>query len=150
MTALARALLAELRAAGGEVVAVGPGRLKVRAPSPLPDDLMARLRAAKPELVATLGRPCTEPERAAWDATDWRAFYEKRAAIREYDGQRPRPEAERLAWGEMQNEWHQRHGEITPPRQCAGCGEPIGGGEAMPLTTGERLLLRDGYDCLVA
>ena len=103
MTALAHELLAEIRAAGGEVVAIGPGRLKVRAPSPLPDDLMARLRAAKPELLATLGRPCAESERAAWDAADWRAYYEERAAIREYDGQRPRPGAKRLAWGEMRS-----------------------------------------------
>jgi hypothetical protein len=150
MTALAHELLAEIRAAGGEVVAIGPDRLKVRAPSPLPDELMARLRAAKPDLLATLARPCAESERAGWDAADWRAYYEERGGIREYDGRRPRPDAERLAWGETQTLWHARHGGRAPFWECAGCLQPIGGTEALSLTTGERVHLRDGYDCLMA
>lgn len=34
---------------------------------------------------------------SAWDREDWRAFYEERAAIREYDGGYKRQVAETLA-----------------------------------------------------
>jgi hypothetical protein len=48
-------LLDRVRAFGGELVPVGPDLIKVRAPAPLPDDLMAELRQHKPELLAALG-----------------------------------------------------------------------------------------------
>ena len=37
---------------------------------------------------------------ATWDAEDWRAFYEERAAILEYDGGKSRAAAERMALAE--------------------------------------------------
>jgi hypothetical protein len=46
--------LAAVHAAGGEVKLVGPERLKVIAPNALPNNLVAQLRAAKPELLALL------------------------------------------------------------------------------------------------
>jgi hypothetical protein len=49
----AAAALARLRAAGGEAVVVD-GRLKLRAARPLPDALVAEVRAHKPELLALL------------------------------------------------------------------------------------------------
>jgi hypothetical protein len=91
-----------------------------------------------------------EPERARWGAADWRAFYDERAAIREYDGQRPRPEAERLAWGETLGEWHKANGSPPPSWQCAGCGEPIGGAPAMTLPDAARVHDVAGYGCLIA
>ncbi len=53
MTAAGDALAA-VRAAGGFVRVVLPDRLRVTAPAPLPSDLMQRLRALKPELLASL------------------------------------------------------------------------------------------------
>ena len=54
MTPLAVSALAAVRAAGGDVKLVGPERLKIIAPEPLPDYLVERLRTAKPELLALL------------------------------------------------------------------------------------------------
>jgi hypothetical protein len=40
-----------------------------------------------------------------WSAQDWRAFYEERAGILEYDGQLPRVEAERVAYSTTLAMW---------------------------------------------
>jgi hypothetical protein len=91
MTALAVDALATVRAAGGDVRIVGPERLKVIAPVPLPIDLVDRLRAVKPELLALLsGSNISATE--IWDEAE-----EERAAIAEYDGGAPRVWAEALA-----------------------------------------------------
>ena len=57
MNARAVDILAAVRSAGGDVKLVGPGRLKVVAPEPLSDDLIERLRAAKPDLLTLLAPP---------------------------------------------------------------------------------------------
>lgn len=49
-------LLAEVERAGGRLVPDGDG-LKIRAARPIADDLLARLRAHKPDLVQLLGDP---------------------------------------------------------------------------------------------
>jgi hypothetical protein len=54
MTALAVDALAAVRAAGGDVRLVSPYRLKLIAPTALPDDLIERVRAAKPDLLHLL------------------------------------------------------------------------------------------------
>ena len=64
-------------------------RLKVRAPLPLPDELVAELRLHKAEVLAFL-----QDKKSAWTSGDWRAFYEERAAIAEHDGGLPRAAAE--------------------------------------------------------
>jgi hypothetical protein len=62
MTASAAEALATVRAAGGDVRIVGPERLKVTAPVPLPNDLVERLRAMKPELrLALLSEASSRP-----------------------------------------------------------------------------------------
>ena len=91
MTALAGDALAEVRAAGGDVKFIGPERLKVVAPEPLPDHLVDKLRKAKPELLALLSNT-SPPTTQIWDETE-----EERAAIIEYDGGAPRAWAEALA-----------------------------------------------------
>jgi hypothetical protein len=91
MTALAVDALAAVRAAGGDVKLVGPKRLKVIAPAPLPDYLVDRLRTAKPELLSLLSST-NPPATEIWDEAE-----EERAAIVEYDGGAPRAWAEALA-----------------------------------------------------
>jgi hypothetical protein len=91
MTPLAADALATVRSAGGDVRIVGPERLKVTAPVPLPNELVDRLRTVKRELLALLSRP--GPTAAEiWDEAE-----EERAAIAEYDGGAPRVWAEALA-----------------------------------------------------
>jgi hypothetical protein len=88
------------------------------------------------------------PERLT--AGDWRDWYQKRAAIRQYDGNYTRAEAERLAWGEVVNEWHRRQGERAPRDLCAGCLKPIGdSGEVFDHADGTQTHMADGFDCVV-
>jgi len=46
---------------------------------------------------------------------DWQALFDERAAIREYDGRHTRAEAERLAWGALENRWHMQYGDRQTP-----------------------------------
>jgi hypothetical protein len=93
MTAVAIDMLAADRAIGGDVKLVGPGRLKVLAPTPLPDKLIQQLRAVKPELLTLLAPPGPKTELG----DSWADAEEERAATVEYDGGAPRAWAEALA-----------------------------------------------------
>jgi hypothetical protein len=81
-------------------------------------------------------------------ASDWRDLYQERAAIREHDGGYPRPEAERLAWSELEMRWHMQHGERVPRELCAGCRRSIGIARALDLIDGCRVHFTDN-DCLI-
>jgi len=80
---------------------------------------------------------------------DWRALYEERAAICEFDGGYTRNEAEALAWGEIENRWHLEHGHRVPRDLCAGCRRPIGASEALDLIDGNRVHLTNSNFCLL-
>jgi hypothetical protein len=56
--------------------------------------------------------------------------------------------AKRLAWGDLENEWHNQHGKRWPAWQCAGCEKPIGGLAALDLPDGNRVHV-DPIDCLI-
>jgi hypothetical protein len=133
-----QALLAEVAEAGGRIELHG-NRLRLAAPQPLPADLVARIRAAKPVLLAILG-----------EAADWHARH--REALAYWSALHPADEAARLAWGELRGRWHRLYGECVPEWQCAGCGEPIGGADALTLGDGNRVHLGDahGLDCVIA
>ena len=94
MTALAVDALAAVRAAGGDVRLVGPYRLKLIAPTALPDNLIEQVRAAKPDLLKLLQNKTDE---TLGTRTNWGEPEEERAAIVEFDGGARRPWAEALA-----------------------------------------------------
>ena len=79
------------------------------APVPLAADLVARVRAAKPALLAALD-----------DIPDWHA--RNHEALAYWGALHPPDEAAELAWRELQNRWHQFYRKRFPARQCAGCG----------------------------
>ena len=123
-----------VRAAGGRVLMV-EDRLKVRAPLPLPDELVAELRLHKAEVLAFL-----QDKKSAWTSGDWRAFYEERAAIAEHDGGLPRAAAEQQALGGCLVEWMRRNPPpASGPKRCAHCGELLGepGRDGLPYFTGD-------------
>ena len=93
MSAAATDTLAAVRALGGEVKLANPGRLKVVAPAPLPQELIEQLRAAKSDLLTLLVSPA--PQTGPGDA--WTDTEEERAAIVEYDAGAPRAWAEGFA-----------------------------------------------------
>lgn len=89
-------LIEQVRAAGGQIEARG-ATIKLRAPQPLPDALIAELRRHKPELLAHLGV-----------AESVRFDLEERAAIREYSGGQTRPDAERGAIADVERRYAYR------------------------------------------
>lgn len=131
-------------------ITVRCARLRLRAPTAPPLEVVEKLKEAKPAIIRLLAHPRPEPERAGWDATNWRAFFDERVAIREFGGHRSRAEAERLAWGETLAAWHNAHGHPPPRAWCAGCGKPLSSGAVMDIWDGARVHDVPGYGCLIA
>jgi len=77
------ALLEKCRTLGATLIAL-EGRLKIRAPKPLPEDVLAELREAKAEVLAELGRQAREESRC-WVLEEWRrtSIPQWRRALRE-------------------------------------------------------------------
>ena len=72
-----------------------------------------------------------------WDAAGWQALYDERAGIREFDGELPRPEAERLALDDTVSQWLTQH---PPPATddsdgCVHCGAALGE-DGVPVLAG--------------
>ncbi len=127
-------IIAQVRAAGGRVMII-EDRLKVRAPLPLPDKLVADLRLHKAEVMAFL-----QDRKAAWTPEDWRVFYDDRAGIAEHDGGMSRDDAERQAFECCVVEWLWRNPPpASGPQRCAHCGQPLGepGRDGLPYLTGD-------------
>src|SRR5262245_27981205 len=59
----------------------------------------------------------------AWDPVDWRAFFDERAGIAEYDGGLPRAEAEARAFDCCIAEWLLRNPIDSSADTCLGCGK---------------------------
>ena len=103
------------RAAGVELRVDGEA-LVLEAASPPPADVIDMLSRHKPALVALL-----RPGRDGWTAQDWKAFFEERAAIAEFDGGFPRQEAEARAFGACVVEWLNRNPVRSAPDRCCWC-----------------------------
>ena len=87
-----------------------------REPAPA---VLEAIRCNKAEIVALLGAG-----RDDWTGEDWRAFYDERAGITEFDGGQSRERAEAIAFESCVIEWMNRHPCRTDPGRCAACGEP--------------------------
>ena len=74
MTADAVSLLAEIRRSGGDVRLAGSDRLKLMAPTTLLPELVERVRAAKPMLLAALAdsHPKAAQEEGGGASNPWR------------------------------------------------------------------------------
>jgi hypothetical protein len=85
------------------------------APPPVVLELLARHKA---QVVALLR---SGPD--GWSGEDWRAFFDERAGIAEFDGGLPREQAEARAFACCIAEWLDRNAVRSPPGRCIGCGE---------------------------
>ena len=92
--------------------------------------------------------PASQAVELSPDPAWWRHHYLVRTINWELSGARPESSAQRIAWSELLNEWHRRHGTRISQGQCAGCGEPIGGRTTLDLADGNRVHL-DGLDCVL-
>jgi hypothetical protein len=134
-------LLRRARDAGLRVEAAGD-KLLIRGPKRA-EQVVKLLAEHKPEVLAALARPRSdliEPLR-------WRERFTTRS-FEWFRDQRSWEEARQLAWGDLQNEWHERHGKRWSAWQCAGCDQPIGGLEALDLPDGNRVH-REPIVCLI-
>ena len=62
------------------------------------------------------------PGEDGWSGEDWRAFFDERAGIAEFDGGLPRDQAEARAFACCVAEWLNRNPVRSPPGRCLGCG----------------------------
>jgi hypothetical protein len=118
-------IIAQVRAAGGRVIII-EDRLKVRAPLPLPDKLVAELRLHKAEVLAFL-----QDRKPVWTPEDWQAHFDERAGISEHDGGLSRVDAERQAFECCVVEWLNRHPQHSDSGRCGWCGNPDRDGHAV-------------------
>ena len=155
MTDAAEELLGCLAELGASVAPDGD-RLVVRAgASGIPAALMARLRAAKPDLIAALATGAHTPSQTAdrtthpVDAAWWHGRFTIRTIHWELGGYRSHLEARCLAFGELLDEFRESQGRRWPTWQCAGCDEPIDGLSALTLADGNRIHFGDENECLI-
>jgi hypothetical protein len=80
---------------------------------------------------------------ASW----WRERFTAKA-VQWSVGDRDWDSAKRLAWGDLENEWHDRYGKRRPSWQCAGCDSAIGSSRALNLPDGNRVHF-EPIDCLI-
>jgi hypothetical protein len=84
-----------------------------------------------------LDNPSHERPGGAWDAEDWRTYFDERAAIAEFDGGLPRIRAEAEAFACCVVEWMNRNPPAAnAPDRCAHCGESMADHEALPFLNG--------------
>jgi len=151
MTSSVAELLGRLAEIGAEVRPAGD-RLIVRAGAkPVPADLVRRLRQTKAEVMAALEVPHADvrSDDAAW----WKRQFAIRVIERQLGGERPHDEAARLAFGDLINEWHRRHGSCLEEDCCAGCGDELPSEAGLIVDRGGIRIHFDavrGFDCLVA
>jgi hypothetical protein len=146
-------LLARARDAGLRVQADGD-KLLIRGPKRA-EPVVRLLAEHKPEVLAALAPGASAFKRGDQDdavpVTDEASRWRDRLAARIVDwfhGDRGWEEARRLAWGDLENEWHELNGQRWPSWQCAGCDAPIGGLQALNLPDGNRVHF-EPIDCLI-
>ena len=91
--------------------------LVLEASAPPPAAVLDLLGRHKADLIALLRSGDDD-----WSVEDWRALYDERAGIMEFDGGLARPEAEALAFECCVVEWLNRTFECSLPGSCLACG----------------------------
>jgi hypothetical protein len=81
------------------------------------------------------------------DASWWHERFAAKA-VQWFVGDRDWDATKRLAWGDLENEWHHQYGKRCPSWQCAGCDAPISGSQALNLPDGNRVHF-EPIDCLI-
>ena len=105
------------RAAGVELALDGDD-LVLEAVSAPPAAVLDVLSRHKAEIVSLF-----RPGRDGWSAEDWQVFFDERAGMVEFDGERPRPEAEAQAFTCCVVEWLNRNPAPSPAGRCRWCGQ---------------------------
>jgi hypothetical protein len=149
-------LLKRAREAGLAVEADG-NKLVIRGPRRA--ESVARLLIEhKPEVLAALAPVMPPPDLRVdgFDPVDrsdpawWCRHFKIRTIHWALSGGRwTKVKAERLAYGELLNEWRKSRGRRGAAWQCAGCDEPIGGLSALVLPDEYRVHFDEERECLI-
>ena len=91
-----------------------------------PVDVVNAIRRHKAEIIELLAPPGDE-----WTTEDWRAFFDERAGIAEFDGGQLQADSEALAFECCLVEWLNRHPQRSDPGSCAWCEKPDRDGHAI-------------------
>lgn len=160
---LAADLIRVVEQAGGHLEPDGDG-LVVEAPEPLPESIMAELRAHKAEVLVALAGKSARPSsgnddllRRAHlavvpdlsDPEDIQAWLIERAAMREVGSGTTKVDANKLVFDELLWIWHAANPVTLAPGQCAACGtafEP----PVMSLPDGAQVCDQSDHACLIA
>ncbi len=94
-----------------------------REPAPM---VLEAIRRHKTGIVALL-----KAAEGDWTAYDWRAFFNERARIAEFDRGQTRADAEARAFESCVVEWLNRYPERSDPGRCAWCQKPDRDGHAI-------------------
>jgi hypothetical protein len=106
----------EARTAGIQLDVEG-GDLVLEADAAPPSAVVELLAYHKASVVALLRKGDD-----GWSGEDWRALFDERAAMAEFDGGLPRASAEARAFACCVAEWLNRNPVRAPPGRCLGCG----------------------------
>jgi hypothetical protein len=148
----ALALLHRAQEVGLRIEPMGE-KLLVRGPKAA-ETVVTLLAEHKAEVLAALALGASTSERgdqeSAVDVKEARRWHDRLATriVDSFHGDRGWEEARRLAWGDVENEWHELHGRRWPSWQCAGCNAPLSGSQALNLPDGNRVHF-EPIDCLI-
>jgi hypothetical protein len=149
-------LLDRLAAIGAVVKSDGDSLILRAGQKPIPGELVSDLRRAKGEILARLHSLESASQNAArsevgenFDTKSWRPHFTIRTIAWGLSSRRSKADAERLAYGELLDEWRKSHGRRWPAWQCAGCDEPIGGLSVLSLADGSRVHFDEERECLI-
>ena len=94
-----------------------------REPAP---QVLEAIRHHKASIIALLAT-----SENSWSVGDWKAFFDERAGIAEFDGGQTRADAETIAFECCIVEWLNHHPQHSDPVNCAWCEKPDRDGHAV-------------------
>lgn len=107
----------KLARAAGVRIGVDGDALTLHADAQPPPAVLDLLSRHKAQVLALL-RTGSD----GWSGEDWRAFFDERAAITEFEGGLPRDQAEARGFACCVAEWLNRNSLRSPPGCCLSCG----------------------------
>lgn len=108
----------KLARAAGVRIGIDGDAVTLDAAAAPPSAVLELLARHKAQVIALL-----RPGRDGWSGEDWRAFFDERAGIAEFDGGLPRDQAEARAFACCVAEWLNRSPLRLPPGRCLGYGD---------------------------
>lgn len=115
----ALAIIRRVRDAGGEIT-LADEAINLKIPASLRDGVVADITVSKDAIKRALKDEVSVP----WDIEDYKALFDERAGIVEFDGCQTREKAEAKAFECCVVEWMNRHPCRSDPGRCAACDKP--------------------------